>query len=79
MSVKKILSQVSIGFNYKNGLYINICYFDNPFVDEKIIHEAKISKEAESTEKETESTENDDKKEQKEESKPLKRKISQRS
>ncbi len=30
----------------KDCLHINICYFDNPFVDEKIIHEAKISKEA---------------------------------
>lgn len=26
-------------------LHINICYFDNPYVDEKIIAEAKISKE----------------------------------
>ena len=24
---KKILSHISIGFNYENGLYINICYF----------------------------------------------------
>ena len=25
-------------------LHINICYFDNPFVDEKIIHEAEVCK-----------------------------------
>ena len=28
----------------KDCLHINICYFDNPFVDEKIIKEAEISK-----------------------------------
>ena len=26
-------------------LHINICYFDNPFVDKKILHEAQVSKE----------------------------------
>ena len=30
----------------KDCLHINICYFDNPFVDEKIINEANISKQA---------------------------------
>ena len=29
----------------KDCLHINICYFDNPFVDKKIIHEAHVSKE----------------------------------
>ena len=29
----------------KDCLHINICYFDNPFVDEKILKEAQISKE----------------------------------
>ena len=29
----------------KDCLHINICYFDNPYVDEKILHEAQVSKE----------------------------------